>query len=156
MKTETFTYRSRIAVPGETVFRWHARPEAFEKLTPPWERVEIVERTGGIEDGGRLVLRVGRWPLQVLWIAEHCDYIPGRRFRDVQVRGPFARWEHTHLITPDGPGACWLEDRIEYTLPFAPLSHFLAGWFVQRKLKRLFAYRHRITAEETAGLAAAR
>ncbi len=156
MKTETFTYRSRIAAPADVVFQWHTRPDAFEKLTPPWEHVKILERTGGIENGARVMLRVGRWPLRVLWIAEHCDYVAGRQFRDVQVRGPFARWEHTHLVTPDGPGACWLEDHIEYSLPFAPVGRFLAGWFVRRKLKRLFAYRHRITAEETAGPAAVR
>jgi ligand-binding SRPBCC domain-containing protein len=149
MKLQTFSYRSRIPAPAHAVFRWHARPDALEKLAPPWEQVQVLERSGGIHNGGRVVLLVGRWPLQARWVAEHFDYIEGRQFRDRQVRGPFAHWDHTHLVTPDGPDACWLEDRIEYSLPLGRLGQLAAGWFVRRKLARLFAYRHRVTAEET-------
>lgn len=148
MKLRTFTYRSRIPAPAYAVFRWHARPDALEKLTPPWERVQVLERSGGIQNGGCVVLLVGRWPLQVRWVAEHVDYIEGRQFRDRQVRGPFAYWDHTHLVTPDGPDACWLEDRIEYALPLGSLGQLAAGWLVRRKLARLFEYRHRVTTEE--------
>jgi ligand-binding SRPBCC domain-containing protein len=148
MRLQAFIFRSRIPAPAYTVFRWHARPDALEKLTPPWERVRIIERTGGIQDGGRVVLLVGYWPLQVRWVAEHFDYVEGRQFRDRQVRGPFAHWDHTHLVKPDGPDACWLEDRIKYALPLGGLGEFFAGWFVRRKLARLFEYRHRVTADE--------
>jgi hypothetical protein len=41
-----------------------------------------------------------------------------------------------------------LEDRIEYALPLGIIAKFLAGWWVHRKLDRLFAYRHAITAQE--------
>lgn len=148
MKLHTFTYRSRIPAPAYAVFRWHARPDALEKLTPPWERVQVLERSGGIQNGGRVVLLVGRWPFQVRWAAEHFDYIEGRQFRDRQVRGPFAYWDHTHLVTPDGSDACWLEDRIEYSLPLGRLGQLAAGCLVRRKLARLFEYRHRVTTEE--------
>jgi ligand-binding SRPBCC domain-containing protein len=146
---QTFVKRSRIAAPAERVFDWHMRPQALAELTPPWEPVEIVERTGGgIDDiGSRVVLRVGRWPLRTRLVAEHTHFEPGRMFRDVLVQSPFARWEHTHLVEPDGPGACWLEDRIVYALPFGALGRMLGGWFVRRKLERMFDYRHRVTAE---------
>lgn len=148
-----FVKRSRICAPAEVVFRWHMRPDALERLTPPWERVELVERSGGgIDDlGSRVVLRVGRRPIRIEWVAEHTHFEPGRMFRDVQVRGPFARWEHTHLVEPDGPDACWLEDRVDYELPLEPLSRWIAGWAVRGKLRRMFDYRHEITARETAG-----
>jgi uncharacterized protein len=51
------------------------------------------------------------------------------------------------LITPEGPEACRLEDRIEYELPFGALGNFFGGWLVRRRLERVFAYRHRVTAE---------
>src|SRR6478736_6693132 len=111
---ELFVRRSRIAAPAEAVFRWHERPGAFERLTPPWEAVRVVERRGGIEDGARIVLRMGPGPLGMRWVAEHRDFIAGEQFRDVQTSGPFAHWVHTHRIEPDGRDACWLEDRVEY------------------------------------------
>jgi len=46
-----FVQRSGLAASAAEVFQWHARPGAFERLTPPWEHVRIVEKHGGIEDG---------------------------------------------------------------------------------------------------------
>lgn len=145
--TEVFQRRSRIEASAEELFRWHAEPGALERLTPPWERLEVVERAPGVYDGARGVLRVRVGPFPVLWIFEHCGCQDGRQFRDVQVQGPFKRWEHTHRFTPEGPSACWLEDRIEYELPLGIAGKLCAGWMIRRKLARVFEYRHRITAE---------
>ena len=48
MRTEVFIRRVHIPAPAAEVFQWQARPGAFERLTPPWESVEIVERSGDI------------------------------------------------------------------------------------------------------------
>ncbi len=149
-RTSSFTRRTPIAAPAATVFNWHAQPGAIERLTPAWEPVEVLERTGGIEDGARVVLGLRMGPFRLRWEAEHCDYQAGVQFRDIQRRGPFARWEHTHRVVPDGPASCYLEDHIDYVLPLAPLSHLVAGRLVRNKLNRLFTYRHRITAEDIA------
>ena len=148
MKSDRFIRRTRIAAPAADVFRWHSRPGAIERLTPPWEPVEVLERTGGIEDGSRVVLGVRMGPFRLRWVAEHRDYKEGRQFRDVQISGPFARWEHTHRIEPDGPDACFLEDDITYALPFGSLGYWFGRSFVRRKLDQMFAYRHRITTQD--------
>lgn len=129
------------------MFRWHAEPGALERLTPPWEPMYVLERARGVGngDGGVLAVRVG--PFTIHWEFQHRDCIEGRQFRDVMLRGPFASWDHTHRFIPDGPSACWLEDDIEYELPFGFLGDLLAGWHVRRKLRRIFQYRHRITAQ---------
>lgn len=147
---EVFTKRTRIPAPADAVFRWHEQPQAFEKLTPPWEPVTLVEQTGGIRDGARVVLRIGRGPFALRWVAEHRGYIPGRQFQDVQVQGPFASWVHTHRFEPDGEYACFLEDHIEYSLPFGRLGRWLSGAIARRRLQRLFDYRHLVTLHETA------
>jgi hypothetical protein len=142
-----FVAQSRIDAPAEEVFRWHAQPDALERLSPPWEPVEILQRASGIRDGDRGALRVRMGPFKIRWFFVHRDYIEGRQFRDVQISGPFRRWEHTHKMDPQGPRACLLTDRICYALPLGMVGNFLAGWFVQRKLARLFKYRHRVTAD---------
>jgi ligand-binding SRPBCC domain-containing protein len=142
-----FVATSRIEASAQKVFRWHAEPGALERLTPPWERIEVIERARGIRKGDRGAMWVYMGPFRTRWSFEHRDYIEGRQFRDAQTSGPFRRWEHSHLITPDGPEACRLEDRIEYELPFGALGNFFGGWLVRRKLARVFEYRHRVTAE---------
>lgn len=148
MRKELFVHRSRLSVPAEEVFRWHARPGAFERLTPPWEPVEVVEKTGGIENGARVVLRFHIGPFSQRWVSKHQDYEEGRQFRDVQVSGPFAHWVHTHRIEPDGPSACFLEDHIEYALPFGEIGRICGGAFTRSKLERMFTYRHQVTAHD--------
>lgn len=147
MKLERFVRRTRIEASAAEVYRWHAEPGAFQRLTPPWEPVEVVDEGRGLRDGVRVVLRIRVGPVPLLWISELSGCVPCQGFQDTQVRGPFAFWRHSHRMEPDGDSASWLEDRIEYALPFGPLGRWLGGPFVRRKLNRLFDYRHRVTAE---------
>ncbi len=147
MPTRTFIASTRVPAPATAVFDWHEAPGAFARLTPPWERVRVVHQEGGIRDGARVSLRVGPGPIALRWDLEHRDYQPGRSFTDQQVSGPFHSWRHVHLMTPDGPDGCILEDRIEYALPFGALGNAIGGPLVDRKLRRLFAYRHEVTRQ---------
>ena len=148
MAVRRFVRRTRIRAPAERVFRWHEMPGAFEKLTPPGASVCVVSQTGGIRDGARRELIIGHAPASIRWIAAHDGYIEGRQFRDTQVRGPFRQWVHTHLFEADGPDACYLDDRVEYELPFGRVGEWLLEAVMERKLERLFEYRHRVTREE--------
>lgn len=139
-----FVARTRVPVPAAALYAWHAAPGAFERLVPPWQRVEVVAREGTIEDGV-VVLRLRGVPVRNRWVARHRDGEPGRRFVDEAERGPFARWVHEHLVEPDGPDAAFLEDRVRYRLPLEPVSRWLAGASVARTVRRMFAYRHRRT-----------
>ena len=145
MTDEIFQCTMRIERPAAEVFAWHERPGAFARLNPPWERVEVTAHHGGIRDGARVTLRTKVGPAWAGWEILHRDYIAGRQFRDVQVHGPFAKWEHLHLIEPAGPTACVLTDEIHYRLPGGVVGRWGGAGFVRRKLERTFAYRHAVT-----------
>ena len=116
-------------------------------MIPPNDPVKVVSSTGGIRDGARVVLAMGYWPLQMHWVAVHKNYVPGVLFTDVQERGPFKFWEHTHSVLPDGPDACFLLDHVEYELPFGVIGHLLGAPLVRRKLERMFEWRHDVTLQ---------
>lgn len=143
-----FTFRSELPFSAEQVYAWHARPGAFERLAPPWERIAIVEKSGGIEDGARLVFDLRKGPFRVRWEALHEDNILGQQFVDRQIRGPFAHWCHRHRFVPNGPDACILEDHIEYRLPLGGVGDFLGATRVRRMLDRMFHFRHRRTRDD--------
>lgn len=150
----SFVARCEVAAPREALYAWHARAGAFERLTPPRDGVRLVEDSGGIADGARKVLAIG--PVGLRWVAVHDSHVAGRRFRDVQERGPFRRWEHTHEFLDDasaGPGHSILVDSVEYELPLGALGELAAGWAVRRKLAALFAHRHRVTRHDVELLA---
>jgi uncharacterized protein len=137
--------RTSIPASAEAVFDWHEAPGAFERLTPPWERVRVVRHEGGIRDGALVSLRVGPRPLSLRWDLRHVDYRYGRSFTDEQVSGPFRSWRHVHQMIPQGPDTCMLDDTIQYELPLGALGALIGRPLVQRKLERLFAYRHAVT-----------
>lgn len=152
------TYEREVELPvsASEAFAWHGREGALERLIPPFERVEVASREGGIEDGARveLVNRLG--PLKLKWVAEHCDYEPGVQFRDVQVTGPFRSWRHTHRFVPadapDGSGGARsvLEDEVEYRLPGGAVGAWFADGYVRRRVDAMFDYRHRTTRDDLA------
>src|ERR1700726_3150519 len=112
MKSDTFVYRSRMPASALEVFAWHTRQGAFSRLAPPWGRMRVIADGPPIGEGSRVEIDVSIGPLWRRWTAEHREFEPSRRFRDVQIRGPFARWEHTHTIEPEGTDESWLGDRM--------------------------------------------
>lgn len=143
-----FQHRSLMPVSAEDVFAWHCRAGAFERLLPPWENIEILKPAQKLDSGERAELTMKFGPLRRRWIAEHYALVEGTGFRDVQVAGPFAAWEHTHQMTPAHANSSWLEDRIVYQEPGGALGRLLLAGFVRRSLQRTFAYRHRVTSDD--------
>ena len=148
MKTQRFIKQSEIAAPPEVVFAWHEQPGAVERLTPPWERVEMLERADNLHVGARFVFKVFTGPFWQRWVAEHTEYQPPHLFADVQRQGPFAYWYHRHRFEPTNRGTTLMTDEIEYALPLGWLGEVFGGAFTRKKLQRMFDYRHQVVIEQ--------
>ncbi len=158
MKLKTFIKRSVIQAPVDEVFKWHARPGALERLSPPWDPIEVITKSAGIGRGAMavLALKAGPLPVKLKWVAEHTAYEENRLFQDRQIKGPFASWIHTHRFSSSEAGTSCLEDQIDYALPLEPWSAFLGHAYFQKKLGRIFAYRHATLKRDMADHSAAR
>jgi uncharacterized protein (TIGR01777 family) len=135
-------FSSVIDASPEEVFAWHERPGAFERLSPPWAEVRVLEREGGIRDGARVVLEVRKGPVHLTGEIRHRGFEPGRQFQDEQVRGPFASYLHTHRFLPAEGGRCLVEDEVLWEPPVRPALELFTGPVIHRELSRLFAFRH--------------
>ena len=140
--TETFTRSVTVPVDVATLFAWHERPGAFERLSPPWDRPRVLLHEGGIRDGAKVVLQVSAGPVNTTWKSEHRDYIQNVQFRDVLESGPFESFVHTHKFEANGPSSSTLTDTIEYELPLGAVGSAVGGWYARDSLDRVFAYRH--------------
>jgi uncharacterized protein (TIGR01777 family) len=150
---DVFDWQSEMPVPADELSAWHVRPGSFERLRPPWQTVRVLERSGGLEAGGWLVMSVDIGPIRRRWTAEIRTYEPGRRLVDVQVDGPFASWEHTHTFVPSGAFSV-LKDHVDYQLPLGRTGDLVAGAPIEHALRRLFRFRHRRTRDDLARHAA--
>lgn len=141
---------TRIEAPVDAVWQWHTRPGAFERLTPPWEEARVLERTSGLENGGRVVLEVKLGPVPLRWVAVYRDVVPGSQFVDVQEEGPFSSWVHEHEMTADGAGATLMHDCITCVPPLGGAGARLSVPMLRDRLERMLRYRHATLAADLA------
>ncbi len=138
----SFVYKSQYPCSAEDLYLYHSRPGALERLLPPWEKTTIISKQGTISPGSRVKLKMYAGPFPFHFHAHHIEDQPGKMFRDIQEKGPFSSWSHTHYFQNTEKGSL-LEDRIEYTLPgHRYLPSFVTN-HIKKKLTSIFQQRQR-------------
>jgi ligand-binding SRPBCC domain-containing protein len=130
-------------LPGspDAVFEFYADAFNLEAITPPWLRFRVVTPGPIAMTAGTLIeYRLALHRLPIRWLTRIEVWEPGRRFVDVQVRGPYRLWHHTHSFEA-ADGGTRVRDSVRYELPFGPLGELAHRAFVRRDLERIFDYR---------------
>jgi ligand-binding SRPBCC domain-containing protein len=138
----------RVEVSPERAFDFYVDALNLEPLTPPWLHFKVTTP-------GKLVLRKGtlldyRLKLHgvpVRWQTRIETWEPPVRFVDIQAKGPYSLWEHTHLFEKEGDDATVIHDRVRYTVPLGPLGTLAHRLFIHRDLERIFDYRSQAVSE---------
>ncbi|MCP3922922.1 MAG: TIGR01777 family protein [Desulfobacterales bacterium] len=148
MKTNIFIKKTEFNCSKEELFEWHEREFALERLSPPFDPVKVISRKGsGIEIGAKVTIKMHAGLIPFIWKAEHTEYKKPDEFADIQVSGPFSFWKHTHTITDSGNKA-FLEDKIEYSLPFGFILNKLFRKKIESNLSSIFKFRHKTLAND--------
>jgi ligand-binding SRPBCC domain-containing protein len=61
-------------------------------------------------------------------------------FTDMQERGPYSLWQHTHTFEAV-PGGVRMTDVVEYALPLGVLGVIMHSLIIENKLKEIFKFR---------------
>ena len=128
------------------VFAFFADSSHLLLITPPVFRLRLVGGPPALSTGAVLDMRLQWLGVPIRWRAFIREWDPPYRFVDVQVRGPYARWEHRHRFLEEGDGT-WVEDRVTYRLPFGPLGRAAHALIVRRQIAALWRYRTRRLGE---------
>lgn len=135
-------YEQRIPLPLDETFAFFADPRNLERITPPFLNFAITSLPEGQLEADSIIrykLRLHGVPIH--WRTRIDRWDPPHAFVDIQERGPYRLWHHTHEFESDGDGTI-VRDRIRYRLPFGSLGSLIAGAFVTRDLAEVFRYRH--------------
>lgn len=147
-----FVKQSVIGASPERVFAFHEQPAALTLLLPPWESARVIQPARISEVGSQAIVETTiLGPITARWVAEHTFYDPPRVFEDIQVKGPFKSWRHRHVVEPHADGAL-LRDQIDYEPPLGFIGRAFAPLLVERRLKKLFDFRHQVTRQWCEGL----
>jgi ligand-binding SRPBCC domain-containing protein len=136
-----------LPAPPEEVFPFFADAHNLEAITPPWLGFRVltpwpVEMRPGALIEYRLRLR----GIPLAWLTRISEWVPGVRFVDEQLSGPYRLWHHTHEFEPAGAGGTLMRDTVRYALPCWPLGEVAHALVVRRDLEAIFDHRREAVA----------
>ena len=129
------------------MFPFFADARNLEAITPPLLRFRVVTPDPVVMRPGTLIqYRLRLRGVPVNWLTSIQEWDPPNRFVDVQLRGPYALWHHTHDLRGDGDGGTVMTDTVRYAIGFGPLGELAHRALVRRDLEAIFAFRHEAVA----------
>ena len=99
--------RREQRLPGtpDEVFPFFADARNLEAITPPWLGFRVLTPAPiEMRPGALIEYRLKLRGLPLSWLTRIEEWVPGERFVDAQLAGPYALWHHTHEFAP-GPAA---------------------------------------------------
>ena len=147
MRVYVLERQQQIDLSRREVFAFFSDAFNLERITPRFLSFRILTKRPVVMGPGTLL----EYKLSLFWISFYWqtrieEWRPEEYFVDVQLKGPYALWRHTHSFEELGVGRTLMRDRVEYAIRYGPIGR-LAHWlFVRRSLKRIFDYRAEMTA----------
>jgi ligand-binding SRPBCC domain-containing protein len=143
-----FVFESRVWVAGARpeVFALLTEPANLPLLTPAWLGLVLLSPPPVPMTAGAVVDIRARWFLvrgRVRIFAR--EYDPPVRLLEVQLRGPYARWEHRRIFLEDA-GGTRVDDRLVYRLPLGVFGRLAGQTFARRRIEAVFRHRNAVLA----------
>jgi ligand-binding SRPBCC domain-containing protein len=134
--------------PRDEVFSFFADARNLQRITPAFLHFHVLTpgpitmRPGALIDY-RLTLR----GVPLRWRTRITTWEPPLSFSDIQLRGPYAEWSHTHTFEEENGGTL-IRDVVRYRLRGPRLlARMIDRMLVAPDTKRIFEFRHRAIEE---------
>ncbi len=147
LRQHVIAAEQRVRADLEETFAFFSDAANLEGITPPFLGFSILTPLPIVMREGALIeYRLKLMGVPLGWLTRIESWVPNVSFTDVQLRGPYARWVHTHRFERVSGGTV-VRDRVEYSLPSSPLSEPFHPWFVRPMVERIFSYRRSAIAQ---------
>lgn len=136
-------FQSNVIVrcPLETVFDFFNRPKNLPKLSPDTMPVEVVSAPEVLAAESTIKIRVRQWGIPQTIEARIVRYEPPQCFADEQIKGPFAKWRHTHRFEAVDSESTRVIDVVEFEPPSGLLAMLLTEKRIREQLEEVFEER---------------
>jgi ligand-binding SRPBCC domain-containing protein len=142
MRIHVLRREQRLEGSPDEVFPFFADARNLEAITPPRLRFRVVTPEPiEMRVGTFIQYRLRLHGVPVRWNTTIQEWSPPHRFVDVQARGPYALWHHTHEFAGAGKGATLMTDIVRYAIGLGPLGELARRALVRRDLDAIFDFR---------------
>lgn len=143
-RLESFQFVDR---PVNEVFAFFCDPRNLERLTPASLHFKIdAISTPDIKAGTTIDYSLRLRGVPFHWKTLIKEWQPGASFVDIQEKGPYELWHHTHRFHPV-KGGTLMVDEVKYKVPLGWLGERFALPFVRGEVQEIFAFRKRSISE---------
>lgn len=128
----------------EEVFEFFSAARNLEQITPPLLNFHVLTPEPIPMKEGTLIdykLKVRGLPMK--WRTKITRWNPPYQFADVQLKGPYKMWDHTHTFLEEDGGTRMI-DEVIYELPFGPLGDIVHALMVRSDVEEIFRYRNSV------------
>lgn len=140
-KTYILEHEQFIPRPLAEVFPFFADAGNLEAITPEFLNFRILTpRPIPMHPGSLIDYQIKLFGVPMKWRTRIEEFEPPNRFVDVQLRGPYKLWHHTHEFR-EVEGGTLMTDRVRYQLYLGPLGWLAHALWVRRTLTRIFEHR---------------
>lgn len=128
-------------------------PSLLPQLTPPKQQLVIQKIEPFPQQVGTDIVMTVNSPIgRVNWVARLVEIVPPHptltgieaRFVDLQVRGPFCFWRHTHEFEALSDQSTRMTDHVEYHFGWGPIGWLADRTLIRKMLHDLFDYRQQV------------
>jgi ligand-binding SRPBCC domain-containing protein len=146
MKTYTYERTQFFPYPPGQIFPFFESPENLGTITPSWLSFRIITPLPvEMKEGTAIEYTISWLGLPMRWRTLITRFNPPHEFADIQLKGPYALWEHTHRFR-EVDGGTEMTDTVRYALPFGPFGRIAHSLFIRGQLQRIFDHRAAVLA----------
>lgn len=141
MSIHTLRQEQFLALPIEEVFQFFSDAGNLQEITPAYLDFRILSpRPVEMQRGTLLDYRLRWHGFPIRWRTKILEWNPPHGFVDLQLKGPYKLWHHTHTFTARDGGTLMV-DKVNYELPLGPLGELAHEIKVRRDVEGIFAFR---------------
>ena len=148
VKVRTLERIQIVPRPIAETFRFFSDAHNLKRLTPAFLQFKFLEPPPEVMQPGTAIdYQIRLYGVPIHWRTRIEIVEAPTKFVDVQEKGPYALWRHSHSFKDIGGGRTEVKDRVEYAMPLGPLGEIAYHLFVARSLAQIFEFRERKLVE---------
>jgi ligand-binding SRPBCC domain-containing protein len=150
--SKLYSLTCKQMIPATLAETWEfiSSPKNLKEITPEYMGFQIITENVPDKAHTGMIIEYSVSPLlgiKMNWVTEITFLQEKKYFVDEQRFGPYDFWHHQHFIKPV-KGGVEMTDIINYKIPLGFLGDIANRFFVNNRLKEIFAFRYKKIEEK--------